>query len=122
MAIPLSEIVIEASPRERIWLAEHGETLAGFIAVVESSPETAPLRWFLVAPECRDSGLGRRRLREAISFCRETGHTEIMLWIERSLIAAAHLYRAEGFRKVEEKPVRLWGTEIVEERYEMRLG
>ena len=122
LAIPLAEFVIEASPRERIWVAEHEETLAGCIAVVESSPETAQFRWFLVAPECRGSGLGRRLLREAISFCRETCHTEIMLWTERSLTAAAHLYQTEGFRKVEEKSVRLWGTDIVEERYEMRRG
>lgn len=122
VAAPLSEFVLRAGPRERLWIAEIEGNLAGCIAVVEASPETAQLRWFLVDPARRGAGLGRQLLRRAISFCRECGYTEIMLWTEGSLTAAGHLYRAAGFRKVEEKPVRLWGAEIVVERYEMKLA
>ena len=32
----------------------------------------------------------------------------------------AHL--AAGFRKVEEKPGRMWGVDLVEEKYELMLG
>jgi GNAT superfamily N-acetyltransferase len=121
VATPLAEFVIRASPRERIWVAEGDATLAGCIAVVEASPETAQFRWFLVAPTCRGAGLGRRLLHQAVLFCRESDYARITLWTERSLTAAGHLYQAAGFGKVEEKPVRLWGSDIVQERYEMSL-
>jgi len=121
VAAPLAEFVIRAAPRERVWVAERGGALAGCVAVVEASPEAAQLRWFLVAPACRGAGLGRRLLQEAVSFCRECSYTEIMLWTEGSLTAAGRLYRSAGFQKVEEKSVRLWGADIVQERYEMRL-
>ncbi len=119
---PLAEFVIRASPRERLWIAESDGELAGSIAVVEALPLTAQIRWFIVASSRRGTGLGRRLLQEGGSFCRESGCAEIMLWTEASLAAAANLYRAAGFRKVEEKPVTLWGADIVEERYELRLA
>ena len=38
-----------------------------------------------------------------------------------ALEAAARLYRSVGFRRVEEKPGRMWGVEVIEEQYELRL-
>jgi len=46
---------------------------------------------------------------------------EKTLWTVSSLTAAAHLYRSAGFQKVEEKPGRLWGVDVIEERYELHL-
>jgi ribosomal protein S18 acetylase RimI-like enzyme len=122
VAAPLADFVIRSSPRERLWVAERDGRLAGSIAVVEASPSTAQIRWLLVDPACRGSGLGRELLREALSFCRDCGYTEVMLWTEASLTSAGHLYQSAGFRKVEERPVHLWGADIVEERYEMALS
>jgi GNAT superfamily N-acetyltransferase len=93
VAAPLAEFAIRAAPRERIWVAEIDATLAGCIAVVGASEETAQLRWFLVASACRGAGLGGRLLREALSFCRESGHAEIMLWTECGLLAAGQPYQ-----------------------------
>jgi hypothetical protein len=39
-----------------------------------------------------------------------------------ALTVAAHLYRSAGFRKVEERPGRMWGAEVVEEKYELPLN
>jgi GNAT superfamily N-acetyltransferase len=81
----------------------------------------AQLRWFLVEPSARGSGLGRRLINEAIAFSEARGYRSIVLWTVRSLEAAAHLYHDVGFRMVEEKPGRMWGVEVVEERYELAL-
>ncbi len=121
VAGPLSELVRRPSPRQRIWIAEQGDRLAGCIAIVEQSPETAQLRWFLVDPQCRGEGLGRRLLDEAIAFCRSCGYRSVMLWTVSALTAAARLYRAAGFRKVEENPGAPWGVPVVEERYDLDL-
>jgi ribosomal protein S18 acetylase RimI-like enzyme len=122
VAGPLSDFVRAADPRSRLWLAEQGERIVGCVAVVAASSQVAQLRWFLVDPSARGTGLGKRLLREALAFCESREYMSIVLWTERSLTAAAHLYRAAGFRKVEEKPGRVWGKDVVEEKYELTLG
>jgi ribosomal protein S18 acetylase RimI-like enzyme len=121
VAGPLSDVVRSGSPRDRIWIAERGFVIVGCVAIVAATPLTAQLRWFLVNPSARGAGLGSRLLREAITFARSSGYTEIVLWTEKSLEAAAHLYVKFGFRKTEEKAGTLWGAAVVEEKYELYL-
>ncbi len=121
VAGPLAAFVQSRSGRERLWIAETGEQLVGCIAIVKRSPDLAQLRWFLVHPACRGEGLGKRLLGDAIDFCRTCGYQTVTLWTVAGLAAAAHLYRSAGFRKVEEKPGHLWGVDVVEERYELKL-
>lgn len=121
VAGPLADFARRGSPRERIWIAEQGERLVGCIAIVSKSERVAQLRWFLVDPSCRGAGLGRRLIDEAVAFCRSAGYDSIILWTVSALTAAAHVYESAGFRKVEEKPGRQWGVDVIEERYEMNL-
>jgi GNAT superfamily N-acetyltransferase len=119
VAGPLADFVRAADPRSRLWLAEKDGGLVGCVGIVAASPQTAQLRWFLVDPAVRGAGLGKRLLNEAIAFSKSAGYTNIILWTERSLTAAAHLYLAAGFRKTEDKPGRVWGKDVVEEKYEL---
>ena len=121
VAEPLARFALEASPRERLWIAERDGRIVGCVAIVEHAPEVAQLRWFLVDPSARGGGLGRTLLNEAVEFSRALGYRSIVLWTVRSLEAAAHLYQSVGFVKVEEVPWRRWGVEVIEERYEKRL-
>lgn len=121
VAAPLAAFVGRGSARERLWIAEREGRIIGCVAVVAAAPEVAQLRWFLVDPAARGRGLGGRLLNEALAFCRARGYAECVLWTESALTAAARLYRAAGFRKTEERPGRLWGVDLVEEKYELRL-
>jgi GNAT superfamily N-acetyltransferase len=121
VAAPLAEFVRTGSPRERLWLAERGGTVVGCVAIVAAAPGSAQLRWFLVDPSARGWGLGKRLLGEAISFARQAGYRDVILWTVSALTAAAHLYRSVGFRKIEEKPGRMWGVDVVEEKYTLTL-
>lgn len=121
VAGPLSQFALEGSERQRLWIAEREGEIVGCVAIVAGGEDVAQLRWFLVHPTARGAGLGRTLLREAVGFSRARGYRSIVLWTVRALTAAAHLYRAEGFRLAEEKPGRRWGVEVMEERYEMML-
>jgi N-acetylglutamate synthase-like GNAT family acetyltransferase len=121
VAGPLAEFARSASDRDRIWIAEQGDRLVGCVAIVAHSPQVAQLRWFLVEPSCRGAGLGTRLLNEAVAFCRASGYQSIILWTVSALVAAARLYHAVGFRKVEEEPGKQWGVDVIEERYELCL-
>ena len=118
---PLAAFARSSSPRQRVWIAESGAAMVGCIAIVEASERAAQLRWFLVDAAARNTGLGRRLLGEAIRFSREMGYDTLFLWTVSVLDAAAHLYRAFGFEIVESNPGRLWGVDLIEERYELEL-
>jgi GNAT superfamily N-acetyltransferase len=121
VAAPLAEFVMRGSPRERLWLAEHDGEVVGSIAIVAESEPVAQLRWFLVAPEARGTGLGRRLIQEAMAFSRDAGYECVILWTISALHAAAHVYRSAGFERVESIPGRRWGVNVVEEKYRLRL-
>jgi len=120
VAGPLADFVLSPSDRQRLWLAERDDRLVGCVAVVAADEATAQLRWYLVGPAARGCGLGRRLLDEAVAFAWRSGFEVIVLWTVSALTAAAHLYRKVGFVKVEERPGRRWGVEVIEERYELR--
>ena len=107
--------------RDRLWLAEESGRIVGSIAIVGQEDGTAQLRWFLVDPEARGSGLGRRLVREALEFCRELGFQSIFLWTLGGLNAAAHLYGEAGFQLTEQKRHEIWGSVRTEERYDLTL-
>jgi GNAT superfamily N-acetyltransferase len=122
VAGPLSDFVRSGNKRQRLWIAERDGRIVGCVAIVAASPRTAQLRWFLVDPGTRGTGLGKRLLGEAVAFCKDCGYSEVILWTESALAAAAHLYQSAGFRKTEEKPGRMWGVDLVEEKYELHVG
>lgn len=121
VATPLAECVIRRSPSDRLWIAERAGRFFGCIAIVEASPSQVQLRWYLVDPAARGIGLGKRLLQLAVEFCRERRYETCILWTVAQLTGAANLYRWAGFRKIQEKPGVMWGVQVVEEKYELRI-
>jgi N-acetylglutamate synthase-like GNAT family acetyltransferase len=118
----LAQFALARSERDRLWIAERDERIVGCIAIVATSEKEAQLRWFLVDPSVRGGGLGKRLLSEAVAFCEDCGYESIFLWTVSALTAAARLYSAAGFSKVEEKPGEHWGVAVVEEKYVRRAA
>ena len=122
VAGPLAEFALRHDPlRERMWLAQLGERIVGSIAIVSGEADAAQLRWFLVEPDCRGMGVGRRLMDEALAFCRATGRRSVYLLTVAGLDAAAALYRRAGFRLTRAVPVHRWGADVVEERHDLEL-
>jgi ribosomal protein S18 acetylase RimI-like enzyme len=117
VAGPLAEFARSSSPRERLWIAEKDGRNAGCVAIVEAGPHTAQLRWFLVDPGARGAGIGTMLLDAAVAFSRERGYRSVVLWTVSALEPASRLYRRAGFVKVEERPGRRWGVDVIEEKY-----
>lgn len=121
VAGPLADFALRQSSRERIWIAEADERLVGCIAIVEASADVAQLRWFLVDPAARGTGIGKRLMAEAVGFCRAAGYRSVILWTVSALTTAARLYRAAGFVKTYEHACTQWDVDVVEEKYELQL-
>jgi len=107
---------------DRVWIAEQNGTFAGCIGVVEADVHTAQLRWFLVEPEARGSGLGKALMEVLIHYCEGKGYENIYLWTVNKLPAAKAVYERFGFALAEQKSEDLlWGQKLIEERWDLSL-
>ncbi len=105
--------------RDGLWAAVEDGRFLGSVAVDGglSATEGARLRWFIVVPEARGRGLGRRLIHAALSFCRERRHPIVFLWTFKGLDAARAIYESHGFRLAEEMPSDHWGRGIIEQKF-----
>lgn len=111
-----------ASPG-RIWIAECEGNFAGSIAICRTlRAREAQLRWFLVMPHTRGSGLGQRLLDEAMAYCRNEGLRDVYLWTFDRLHAAMTLYKRAGFVETTRSTQTQWGQSITEVRMDMKIA
>jgi len=121
VAGPLAEFALSHNERQRIWLVEKDGIVAGSIAVVEDTKETAQLRWLLLSPDLRRRGMGRFLMQKAINFCKDCGYRSVFLWTVSTLTPAAGLYQSLGFHITEQKTHKLWGAMLTEQRCDLKL-
>lgn len=105
----------------QIWIAESNNKIAGFIGMVGLDETTAQLRWFLIEPEFRGAGLGRRLIKVALDYCREKKYKKVVLWTFKGLDAACHLYKSFGFTVTNRVENDIWKKGLMEERWEAAL-
>jgi len=104
-----------------VWVAEDKGVIVGSIAIIQNSEKDAQLRWFIVDPSARGTGLGNAFMMTAIDFCRKKNYDSVFLWTVKTLDAARHLYGKYGFEITEYVSRFLWGIDLVEERWELTL-
>lgn len=105
-----------------IWIAEKNGQIAGFIAIIGIDANTAQLRWFLIEPEFRGIGLGRRLMSIAMDYCRENKYKNVFLWTFHGLDAACHLYESHGFVLTEQIRNDTWNKGAMEERWDLNCS
>jgi GNAT superfamily N-acetyltransferase len=109
VAKPLADFVLNGSGR--LWIAEDSERIVGSIALVDADKGVGQLRWFLVVPEARGSGLGKRLLDAALDYARERALSHIFLWSFADLKDALRLYERAGFLTTETQTGSDWGAQ-----------
>lgn len=109
------------SAKDHLWIVENGKIIVGSIAIVKFDSNIAQLRWFLVEPRVRDKGIGKKLMQEAISFCNYKGYSKIILWTLKNLTVARSLYKKTGFQLKETKSSVIWGQDLTEELWELKL-
>lgn len=121
VAIPLGEFVNTRTERDQLWIVEKDEKVLGSVAIVGGSDDTAQLRWLILHPDLRGSGVGKRLIDETIRFCKAHHYRSVFLWTIDFLDAAKHLYTSAGFELTDRKTHRIWGRRLTEERYDLML-
>ena len=106
---------------EGIWVAEVDGQRVGAVILSDEGDGLSRLRMFVLRPEHRGAGAGRRLLDELLATARAAGYERMELDTFSELRAAAHLYRRAGFTRVSARRRLMWGREIEFERYELEL-
>ncbi len=107
--------------RETGWIAQAQNVRLGSIFCVSAGSTTAKLRLFLLVPEARGHGLGRRLLETCMDFARRAGYADMQLWTHESHRAACALYAATGWQITQSRPVHSFGVDLVEQQWAVRL-
>lgn len=110
-------------PDERgaVWLVDAGGRLSGALALTDEGGGVGHVRWFVLAPELRRRGLGRRLFGQLLAEARSLGFHRLELETFSALTAAERIYREAGFRRVGAQRRHDWGRPILDERYELTL-
>ncbi|MCK6074536.1 GNAT family N-acetyltransferase [Paenibacillus silvae] len=108
--------------REMLWIVELNHRPYGSIGLTRVNDSTAQLRWFLLEPEARGAGWGRRLIEHVIAYATQRGYRSILLWTNQSLLDARKLYELYGFEIKEIRTQLLSGQELTEERWELDLA
>ena len=107
--------------RERGWIAEHEGQQLGSLFCVAAGEQTAKLRLFLLTPDARGQGLGKRLLATCMEFAKAAGYRDMVLWTHESHRAACALYTRFGWDMIDAKPVRSFGVDLVEQSWRVDL-
>jgi len=107
--------------REHGWIAERNGQQLGSIFCVAAGEKTAKLRLFLLTPDARGQGLGKRLLVTCMAFAKMAGYRDMVLWTHESHRAACALYARFGWEMIDSKPVHSFGVDLVEQSWRLDL-
>ncbi len=102
-----------------IWLAIHNDQIIGSVAIdgQDLGNNEAHLRWFILEDGYQGSGIGKRLLAEAITFCDQKEFSAVQLWTFSGLAAARKLYESFGFKLTKEWEGNQWGKTMLEQQF-----
>ena len=83
--------------------------------------DSIQLRFLILLPEYRGSGLGKRLMDSFIAFMHDRGYRRAYLWTTSEQQAAISMYERYGFRLTEEKESRAFDKLLMERRYELSI-
>jgi N-acetylglutamate synthase-like GNAT family acetyltransferase len=104
----------------RVWICEHDHRMVGFMLLMDRG-ESAQLRYFIIEPEYRGIGLGKKMMQCFMAFLKSRHFKSSYLWTTHELPTAASLYKRYGFELIEEKDSTSFGKPVREQKYELLL-
>jgi GNAT superfamily N-acetyltransferase len=122
VAAAVARAALRGFPRDReaLWIVERDGAHAGSLVLTDEGNGVACVRFFVLDPDLRGTGLGRLLLGELLDTARAAGFDRAVLETFSELRAAAHLYRDHGFRLTDSETGPRWGrAEITYQRYEL---
>jgi peptidyl-dipeptidase Dcp len=107
--------------RDCVWICEHKDSIVGFLLLMHRENNSAQLRYFILSPEYRGIGLGKKLMELYIAWLKQHDYQSSYLWTTNEQKAAIELYKRYNFKFVEEHESTSFGKLLKEQRYELIL-
>jgi ribosomal protein S18 acetylase RimI-like enzyme len=104
---------------DRVWICEHRDRIVGFLLLMHREGGAAQLRYFILEPEYRGIGLGKKLMGLYMEHLRQAGYRSSYLWTTHEQRTAVLLYERHGFILTEEKASEAFGKSLYEQKYEL---
>jgi ribosomal protein S18 acetylase RimI-like enzyme len=104
-----------------VWLVRRDGRLVGALALVLECPRVGSLDWFVLDPELRGRGLGRRLVADLVADAQARGMEKLKVETFSKLTAAARIYRAAGFSVVWQREMDWRGERVTHQLYTLTL-
>jgi ribosomal-protein-alanine N-acetyltransferase len=98
---PIYDVYIYVTFGSDLIVADNGNRVVGYIAVMNTSQEEAKIISFAVKKEYRGCGIGKMLLKHAIERCKMKGKRRILLEVKESNHVAQRLYKKMGFEIID---------------------
>jgi GNAT superfamily N-acetyltransferase len=118
----LSDLLSRSAPdRSRGLVLEMLGHPRGCLFLFDEAAERARIRLFLVGPELRGQGVGRRMLKHAITQARSIGMATLVVSTFDRHAAACAIYRRAGFRETGRAEVQAFGHDLLKLDFRLDL-
>jgi peptidyl-dipeptidase Dcp len=107
--------------KDCVWICEHNHSITGFLLLMHRENHAAQLRFFIILPEYRGIGLGKKLMELYLDWLKDHNYHSSYLWTTHEQTTAAELYKKYGFKLVEEFDSTSFGKLLKEQRYELIL-
>jgi peptidyl-dipeptidase Dcp len=107
--------------KDGVWIAEHQNKIIGFLLLMHRENNTGQLRFFILDPNYRNIGLGKKMTDLLVEFAKQKSYKSIYLWTTNEQLEAAMLYKKMGFTLSEEHHSTSFGKPLMEQRYDLTL-
>jgi len=108
--------------RDCVWICEHQNKIVGFLLLMHRGGSSAQLRYFILLPEYRGIGLGKKLMELFMEWLSEHHYDSCYLWTTNEQTTAVALYKKYGFKLVEELHSTAFGKPLKEQRYLLTLN
>lgn len=106
--------------KDRVWICEYDQKIIGFLSLFGRG-ESAQLRYFILLPEFRGMGLGKKLMSLFVESMKECQFNSAYLLTTERLKVAVKLYEKFGFTLKEERKSIGFSVPETELRYELHL-
>ncbi|MEL6561731.1 MAG: GNAT family N-acetyltransferase [Bacteroidota bacterium] len=107
--------------KDRVWICEYENRIIGFLSMYGRENQ-AQLRYFILLPEFRGIGLGKKLMSLFVDSMKECQFSNAYLLTTERLKAAVGLYEKFGFTLIEERKSIGFSVPETELRYELQLS
>jgi DNA-binding MarR family transcriptional regulator/GNAT superfamily N-acetyltransferase len=119
VATTLHEFIEQYNPEnQRVWVCEYLGKMIGFMLLMNRG-KAAQLRYFIILPEYRGIGLGKKMMDLFLDFLQACRYESAYLWTTNEQQTAAYLYRKAGFKMTEEMESERFDKKVIEQKYEL---